>query len=91
MKAIVAGLLAFACSAASASMDNPMVAAQEAGSGGYDPSSSGSGGGIAMLFGAIGAGWFWWGAKEDANAMTSAAVGAVIGSMVGFLVALALR
>lgn len=84
MKAILAGLLAFICSAASASMDNPMVAAREAEGAVSIP-------GPSLLFGAIGAAWLGWAGREDGKVIIGAFVGWAIGSMVGLFVAMALR
>ena len=78
--ALAAGLLSFDVFA---SVDNPMVAAEEAGSGGAMPT-------VSVVFGVIGEFMLGW-VKEEGPSLVGAVLGFALGSMAGLVVAFLLR
>jgi L-lactate permease len=66
-----------------ASVDNPMVAAEEAGSGGAMPA-------VSVVFGAIGAFMLGWN-QEEGPSLIGGVLGFALGSMAGLVVAFLLR
>ena len=80
---IVFYLFAGFVSNAMASMDNPVVAAEEAG-GAALPAAS-------WMLGLAGAAWLGYAGLEDGKIVTGAAVGFALGSLAGLIVSFLLR
>lgn len=83
MRGFAAASLAGFCGHAMASMDNPVVAAEEAG-GVTLPAAS-------WMLGLAGAAWLGYAGLEDGKVVTGAAVGFALGSLAGLLISFLLR